>query len=58
MATKKKGTTRPAKRKAKAKPAARTSAPRKAKVEHAGSTEGVVYTSVLRELMASRLARS
>jgi hypothetical protein len=57
MATKKKATTRPAKRKTKPKPAARASAPRKAKVEPAGSTEGVVYTSVLRELMASRLAR-
>ncbi|HYB13590.1 MAG TPA: hypothetical protein VEG67_08965 [Myxococcota bacterium] len=56
---KKKATARPAKRKAKPKPAARTTAPRKAKAEaeHAGSAEGVVYTSVLRELMASRLAR-
>jgi hypothetical protein len=57
MATKKRTTTRSARTKAKAKPAARASAPRKAKVERAGSEEGIVYTSVLRELMASRLAK-
>jgi len=57
MAMKKKAATRPAKRKAKPKPATRATAPSKAKPEHAGSAEGVVYTSVLRELMASRLAR-
>jgi hypothetical protein len=60
MATKKKATasTRRGKSKTKPKPAARASAPRKAKVQHTGGkTEGVVYTSVLRELMASRLAR-
>ena len=54
MATKKKSAARPAKSKAKAKPAAKAAAPRKAKAAHG---EGVVYTSVLRELMASRLAR-
>ena len=30
---------------------------REAKIEHAGSVKGIVYTSVLRELMASRLAK-
>jgi len=57
MATKKKAGSGPAKAKAKAKPAKRASAARKEKVQPAGSAEGVVYTSVLRELMASRLAR-
>lgn len=57
MATKKKAT-RAAKTKTKPKPAAKQAAPRKAKAQPAGSAEGIVYTSVLRELMASRLARS
>jgi hypothetical protein len=56
MATKKKAGSGPGKTKAKAKPAKRASAARKAKAP-AGSAEGVVYTSVLRELMANRLAR-
>ena len=57
MATKKKATTRPAKPKAKAKPATKGAAAQKAKSEPAGSPKGIVYTSALRELMASRLAR-
>jgi hypothetical protein len=57
MATKKKATSRPAKSKTKPKPAAKAAGARKAKAAPAGSAEGVVYTSVLRELMASRLAR-
>ncbi len=57
MATKKKATARPARSKAKTKPAAKGATARKAKAEPAGSPEGIVYTSALRELMASRLAR-
>ena len=57
MATKKRTTTRSTS--AKAKPAARTNTRRKAKREpaHAESAKGIVYTSVLRELMARRLAK-
>ena len=55
MATKKRTTTRSTS--AKAKPAARTNARRKAKRAHPESAKGIVYTSVLREIMASRLAK-
>jgi hypothetical protein len=57
MATKKRTAIRNARPKAKAKSAARPNVPRKAKIEHAGSVKGIVYTSVLRELMARRLAK-
>jgi hypothetical protein len=55
MARKKRTTTRSTR--AKAKPAARASARRKVKGAHTESAQGIVYTSVLRELMASRLAK-
>ena len=55
MATKKRTTTRSTS--AKAKPVARGNARRKAKGAHTESAKEIVYTSVLRELMASRLAK-
>ena len=55
MATKKRTTTRSTS--AKAKPAARGNARPKAKGAHTESAKGIVYTSVLRELMASRLSK-
>jgi hypothetical protein len=57
MATKKRTTTRRASAKTKAKKTAQARAPHKGERAHTESAQGIVYTSVLRELMASRLTK-